>query len=119
MIEFIENKLEDRKIIDSYGLGGFRVQGELCFGNIFICNDILHSWKNSRELVSCLRNFKQIDLLIVGAGKDLNASQLNLVDIEKNVSAGIEILDTPAACRLYNMLVLEGRFLACALQKIN
>ncbi len=119
MIEFIENKLEDRKIIDSYGLGGFRVQGELCFGNIFICNDILHSWKSSRELLSCLRNFKQIDLLIVGTGKDLNSSQLNLVEIEKNVSAGIELLNTPAACRLYNMLVLEGRYLGCALQKIE
>ena len=119
MIKFIENKLEDRKIIDSYGSGGFRIQGEIFFGNIFICNDTLHSWKSSRELVSCLRNLKQIDLLIVGTGKDLNSSQLNLVEIEKKVSAGIEVLDTPAACRLYNMLVLEGRYLACALQKID
>ena len=69
--------------------------------------------------MSCLRNFKQIDLLIVCTGVDLNSSQLNLVEIEKNVSAGIELLDTPAACRLYNMLVLEGRYLACALQKIE
>ena len=69
--------------------------------------------------MSCLRNFKQIDLLIIGTGEDLNSSQLNLLEIEKNVSAGIELLDTPAACRLYNMLVLEGRYLGCALQKIE
>ena len=119
MVEFLENKSLRLKAIDSYGEGGFRVQGEVHFGNLFLFEEHLQIWDSISEITSFLSNCKNLDLLIFGTGSQLSTSDTHFIEISKYFLLGIECLDTPSACRLYNMLVLEGRNLACVVKKIE
>ena len=119
MVEFLENKSLRVKTIDSYGEGGFRIHGEVYFGNLFLFEEHLQIWDSISEITSFLSNCKNLDLLIFGTGSQLSTSDIHLLEISKYFSFGLECLDTPSACRLYNMLALEGRNLACVVKKIE
>ena len=119
MIEFLENKSLRLKTIDSYGEGGFRIQGEVYFGNLFLFEENLQIWDNISEITSFLKQCKNLDLLIFGTGSQLSTTDIHFLEISKWFSSGIECLDTPSACRLYNLLALEGRNLACIVKNIE
>lgn len=119
MIEFLENKSPRLKTIDSYGEGGFRIQGEVYFGNLFLFEEHLQTWDSISEITSFLNKCKNLDLLIFGTGSQLSTTDNNLLEISKWFSFGIECLDTPSACRLYNLLALEDRNLACIVKNIE
>jgi uncharacterized protein len=58
------------------------------------------------------------EIVLLGTGKKLEwppAAVLRPL-IDNNI--GIEVMDTPAACRTYNILMLEGRRVALALMMI-
>ena len=119
MVEFLENKSLRLKTIDSYGEGGFRIQGEVHFGNVFLFEEHLQIWDSISEITSFLSNCENLDLLIFGTGSQLSTTDIHFLEISKYFSFGIDCLDTPSACRLYNMLALEGRNLACVVKKIE
>ncbi len=119
MIEFLENKSLRLKTIDSYGQGGFRIQGEVYFGNLFLFEEHLQNWDSIGEITPFLKQCKNLDLLIFGTGSQLSTNDIHFLEISKWFSFGIECLDTPSACRLYNMLALEGRNLACIVKNIE
>lgn len=55
------------------------------------------------------------DIIILGTGETLRRPRLDLMALMAQRRIGIEIMDTPAACRTYNVLVHEGRCVAAAL----
>ena len=118
MIQLIENNKSSQKIIDSYGLGGFRIDGELHFGNLLICENQLSYWSRPSDIVFFFKKFNNPDLLIYGSGERVLNDDINLAELEKCLSIGIECLNTPSACRLYNMLVSEGRSVVAAITNI-
>ena len=105
-------------MIDSYGLGGFRLNGEIHLGNLLVCENQSQKWLVSTDIVSFLKNFDHVDLLIFGTGKVIKYDENHLMELKMSLSIGIECLATPSACRLYNMLVSEGRNLAAAIKNI-
>ena len=117
MRQLIENNKSPQKTIDSYGYGGFRIDGELHFGNLLICENQLRCWSQVRDIVSLLKKFEHLDLLVFGAGESMSDDNSS-AELDKCLSVGIEYLDTPSACRLYNMLVSEGRNVAAAMKNI-
>ncbi len=119
MVELEEERPFGRKTIDSYGIGGFRVEGQLYFGNLFICEDHSQTWANFPEVISLIKKWKNLDLLIIGTGAELSNTDGHYKELSRNFSIGLECLDTPSACRLYNMLTLEGRSLAGVIKNIN
>ncbi len=119
MVELVEDNVFGMKTIDSYGIGGFRVQGELHFGNIFIFEDHLQIWNNISELIPIIEADRSIDFLIFGTGAVLYHSDNQLLELSRNLSIGVECLDTPSACRLFNMLSLEGRKVGGVLGKVK
>jgi uncharacterized protein len=56
-----------------------------------------------------------IDILLIGTGKQLIFILLELYGDLINHGIGVEIMDTAAACRTYNALSAEGRNVAAAL----
>ena len=117
MVQLIENKKFFQKTIDSYGYGGFRIDGELHFGNLLIYENQLRCWSQVSDIISLLKKIEHLDLLVFGAGESMLGDN-SFVELEKCLSFGIECLDTPSACRLYNMLVSEGRNVAAAIKNI-
>ena len=118
MIQLIKNSNSTQKTIDSYGFGGFRIDGELHFGNLLICENHLSHWSNPIDIVSFFKKLKGPDLLIYGSGERIPGDDTNLTELEKYLSIGIECLNTPSACRLYNLLVSEGRNVFAAIKNI-
>jgi len=55
------------------------------------------------------------DVIIVGTGVSLTLPQTDLMSEVAAHGIGLEIMDTPAACRTYNVLVHERRAVVAAL----
>jgi uncharacterized protein len=55
------------------------------------------------------------ELIVVGAGSDAQTPDIDLMAALAAHSIGLEFMQTPAACRTYNVLVHEGRRVAAAL----
>ena len=55
------------------------------------------------------------DIVILGTGAALLRPKLDLMALMAERGVGLEIMDTPAACRTYNVLLNEGRSVVAAL----
>jgi uncharacterized protein len=66
------------------------------------------------EHLSALAGFRG-DVLVLGTGARQRFPSPQLLRPLVEAGIGIEIMDTPAACRTYNILVGEGRAVAAAL----
>ena len=57
----------------------------------------------------------QPEIVLLGTGATLRFPHPSLTGILINQKIGIEVMDTSAACRTYNILTAEGRRVAAAL----
>ena len=55
------------------------------------------------------------DIIVLGTGDTLRRPKLDLMGIMAERGIGVEIMNTPAACRTYNVLLHEGRSVVAAL----
>lgn len=55
------------------------------------------------------------ELIVVGAGTEARTPDIDLMAELAALGIGLEYMQTPAACRTYNVLVHEGRRVAAAL----
>ena len=55
------------------------------------------------------------ELVLFGAGAAIRFPAPRLVRALTDASIGVEVMDTPAACRTFNILVAEGRVAVAAL----
>lgn len=112
------------KIIQSYRgakEAGFRVSGTVFSGPIIVMGDSVSSWNvnapnNNHFLTEDIRNLSgQIDVLLIGAGPKFSF----MTPAQRAAFAGmgfsVDVMDTPAACRTYNVLTMEGRRVAAVL----
>ena len=56
-----------------------------------------------------------VEVVLLGTGKRLLFPHPRLAEPLRAARIGFEVMDTPAACRTYNILVGEGRRVAAAL----
>jgi len=56
-----------------------------------------------------------VEIVLLGTGKSLRFLRPRLLQSLVRARVGVEVMDTPAACRTYNILVAEGRKVAAAL----
>ncbi len=108
--------------IDGYSAGGFRIAGEWIDGSALILNDLARPWPvanlaalNPSDFNVILADRDGVEFILLGVGAAMaplpKAVRLALAE----AAIGIEIMDTPAAVRLYNVLASQGRQIACAL----
>jgi uncharacterized protein len=57
----------------------------------------------------------QPEVILLGTGKRLILPPFDLINSLKQYGIGIEIMDTPAACRTYNILMSENRQVVAAM----
>lgn len=63
------------------------------------------------EMIAC----SSCDVLLLGTGQRQHFPPPALLRPIYETGRGIEIMDTPAACRTYNLLITEGRLVCAAL----
>ncbi|SFL54120.1 Mth938-like domain-containing protein [Methylobacterium pseudosasicola] len=111
-----------RHIIDTYGNGGFRFAGMSHRGSLLLLPSGVRAWDvTSPQAIdrTALRPVQAeaagIELLLVGTGLDIAAIDPSLRGWLKDAGVGLDVMQTGAAARTYNILVAENRKVAAAL----
>jgi uncharacterized protein len=118
----------DRKVIQSYKGGIFKISNEKYDTAIFVLPDRVIPWQLPVTEEDVIRNLHvddfralkefagEIDVLLLGTGpKQILLHPTLRVALKKEYGFSIEAMDTGAACRTYNVLMAEGRQIAAAL----
>ena len=111
-----------RHLIDSYGNGGFRFAEMSHRGSILALPSGITAWPVTRasdvdeeSLAGVFAEADAIDLLLLGTGADIAAVPNALRLRFREAGIGLEVMQTGAAARTYNILVGENRKVGAAL----
>lgn len=108
-------------VITAYGVGQVAVNGRILVRSLLLMPDRLdESWGPAAYAALAPAHLEQLaglpcDVLLIGTGVRQRFPAAALLRPLIEAGRGFEIMDTPAACRTYNILVAEGRAVAAAL----
>ena len=108
-------------LITAYGGGEIVLRERTLRGSVIVTpTEVIENWGVSSiaELdVSALEPVLALapDLIVLGTGERLRFPPSGLRTQVTVRGVGLEVMDTAAACRTYNVLVLEGRKVVAAL----
>ena len=113
-----------RQVVESYGDGGFRISGRLYRGSLLIFPDRVQRWPAAAlaeldraafaPLLEAARG-GEVELVLLGTGSRQRFPHPRLTRPLMDARVGLEVMDTQAACRTYNILAAESRKVAAAL----
>ncbi len=109
--------------IETFGGGGFRVGGERIEGSLLILDDVARPWPVASLQALAPADFDAVlaagpatvEFVLLGLGRVMAPPPRPVREALAAARIGLEVMDTPAACRLYNVLAQEGRRVAAAL----
>ncbi len=104
--------------VDGYGPGFFRIGGQVFDGAVLTGPNGTSAWAGYSDVTPLLALSEHIDVLFIGTGKDLCHIPASLRATLEEAGIGVEIMNSPAACRTYNVLLSEGRRVALALMPV-
>ncbi len=121
-MEFTEIKSSDEAFIAGYGEGGFRMGEKRFEGSLLITPSGFYPWDVSTKedisvdnLKPILDAYQSVEILIVGTGKSMAFLPKDVRDAFAEKKVALEMMDTGAAARTYNVLLQEGRKVSAAL----
>jgi uncharacterized protein len=87
---------------------------------IVMPNQIIDPWPINDSAALTLTDFSHVlalkpELVVFGSGKTFRFPDARILAAFSQARIGFEVMDTPAACRTYNVLASEGRNVAAAL----
>ncbi|WP_421877902.1 Mth938-like domain-containing protein [Pacificispira sp.] len=113
---------DSRMMIDSYGPGRFQVRGKAHTGSLIVMPGAVLEWPVSSvsdltlESLTAIRDASPpLDILLLGTGEKMALVPSALRKEIRAAGISMDIMDTGAACRTFNVLMVEGRRAAAAL----
>lgn len=106
------------QLIRTYGPGRFLIGEREWREPVLVSPALSVPWKvtKAEELsVEALKELPPIEVLVVGCGQRSIFVPPALRAAFKAAGIGLEVVDSGAACRIYNVLLAEGRKVAAAL----
>lgn len=100
--------------IDGYGDGFFRIGGEVHKGGVLTGPKGTCAWRGYEDVAPLLALAGDIDVLFFGVGREIAHLPSDLRQKLEDAGIGVEVMNSPAACRTYNVLLSEGRRIALA-----
>lgn len=101
--------------VDGYGPGFFRIGGQVYEGAVLTGAEGTAGWGGYGDGAPLLALAGRVDVLLVGTGKEIAHIPAGLRRDLEAAGIGVEVMNSPAACRTYNVLVAEGRRIALVL----
>ena len=115
-----------RAPIDAYGDGGFRFAGMSHRGSLLCLPSGIFAWPVARagemdreSLAAVIAEADNIDVLLVGTGRELTPLPRPLREALSGVRIIAEPMSTGAAVRTFNVLLAEERAVAAALIAVD
>lgn len=109
-----EISFTDAVPVDGYGPGYFRVQGKVHSGAMLMSGAGARDWGGLEDAAALLALAGQVDVLFVGTGAEIFHIPADLRASLEALGLGVEVMNSPSACRTYNILLSEGRRVALA-----
>ncbi|HPQ50800.1 MAG: Mth938-like domain-containing protein [Alphaproteobacteria bacterium] len=111
----------DQKLIQSYTQGRFRINGEVFSYPVLVWGAHVEEWCVSdftqiNDQIHALNG--QIDVLLIGGGATFSVLSPSKRAAFIGLGFSVDVMDTGAACRTYNVLTAEGRRVAAALRTL-
>ncbi len=116
-----------QQIIQSYSGGVFKVSGVSYSGPVLVFPDGTQAWEigdgactatvsdlNQADFSVLLDQSDALDVVLFGSGRVIEFLSPELRASLKAGGLQVEVMDSGAACRTYNVLMAEGRRVACA-----
>ncbi|TIM41832.1 Mth938-like domain-containing protein [Mesorhizobium sp.] len=111
-----------RAPIEAYGNGGFRFADMSHRGSLLCLPSGIYGWEpadplalTAADFAKLLNEADQVEILLVGVGKDLRPLPAALRAVLKAAGIAADPMSTGAAVRTYNVLLAENRAVAAAL----
>ena len=102
------------KPVEGYGPGFFRIDGVVHDGALLVLPDGEVTWGGYEDVEIILSAKDVIDVLFVGTGAEIAHIPASLRHTLEEAGIGVEVMNSPSACRTYNVLLSEGRRIALA-----
>lgn len=110
-----------RAPIDAYGNGGFRFAEMSHRGSLLCLPSGIHGWDVAEGQVLTVEHFKmvieqadQIGVLLFGSGTSMKLLSAEVRAVLKDAGISLDIMNTGAAVRTYNIMLSEERSVAGA-----
>ena len=111
-----------RQLIQSYGADGFTIAGRRHDGAVLVFPDRTLPWAVSdiakiveEDFAAVLAADPAVEILLIGCGEKAEPVAPDLRARMRQAGVVIEATDTGAACRTFNVLVIENRRVGAAL----
>lgn len=118
-----------QQIIQAYAHGRFKVSGDAYESPIIVTPSETWVWDidppydiksmTAEDFSSLTAQSQNIDVVLFGCGERMTFMPSALKKDMKTQGLSMDIMDTGAACRTYNVLMAEGRRVACALLPVS
>lgn len=111
----------DTNVIRAYGPGRINISDRLYKSSLVLAPDrVLDDWPPQHFEDITLEHLQvaldlQPEILVIGTGPALKFPEARITADIQSRGIGLEVLDTAAACRTYNVLVSENRKVTAAL----
>jgi uncharacterized protein len=113
-MQFNEAGFSGTAPVDGYGPGFFRIGGQVHQGAVLTGPDGTAPWGGLDDGAALLALEGHVDVLFVGMGTEIAPLPTALRRALETAGIGVETMNSPAACRSYNVLLAEGRRVALA-----
>ena len=104
--------------VEGYGPGFHRIGGRRHEGPIVVHGGGVSGW-DGRDPAPILALKGAVDVVLMGTGADIAHAPADLRVAVEEAGMGLEVMNSPAACRTYNVLIGEGRRVAAALLPVD
>lgn len=104
--------------VEGYGPGFFRVGGAIHEGPLALLPSGPAPWAGLPDVAPFLALAGEVDVVFFGMGPEIRPLDRSLRAALEEAGLGVEIMATAPACRLWNVLISEGRRIAAALTPV-
>jgi len=121
----IDTQLTHLNVIESYSSSGIVINKTLYKNSLIVSPELfVENW--TPQTLAELRSdhFSEImaispQIILIGTGKLLQFPDNDILMAIMSKNIGVEVMDTRAACRAYNLIAGEGRIVVAALLQID
>ncbi len=109
-----EMRFDNATPIEGYGPGFFRVGGGVIEGAALVTVHGARGWGGYDDTAPLLELAEELDVIFIGTGAETAHVPPAFREQLEEAGLGVEAMNSPAACRTYNVLLSEGRRVAVA-----
>ncbi|WP_374764013.1 Mth938-like domain-containing protein [Yunchengibacter salinarum] len=125
-LEMRQQSVDDRLTVDAYGDNGFRIMGRRFEGGVLLLETGVHpvsatdtAGLSEADLTPMLNHAPRPELVLLGTGTATDLPPKAIRTALADAGIGVDLMDTGAAARTFNVLVAEGRRVAALLLPVS